>query len=302
MAEYYGFAIIPARPYSPKDKPTTEKAVSHATTWILAALRNRVFFALSELNDVIAEKTAELNQKPFQKLTGNRRSAFLGEEVATLQPLPQTPFELAVWTTATVGLNYHIEVNKSYYSVSYHYIKYKMDVRLTARMVEIFYQGQRLCSHPRHYGRPGHYETNPDHMPSNHLAYLSWNADRFRNWADKIGKYTREIIEHMLSARPHEQQAYKVCMSLLKFADKYTAVRLEKACEKAIWLQAPRYRVVKNILESGQDRLPVRQHTPKVKEVRTHHNVRGDEYYARLAKDMQKRQIPINQLINESEK
>lgn len=298
LAEHYGFAIIPARPYRPKDKPVAEKSVNYATTWIMAALRKRLFFYLGDLNDAIAEKLAELNAKPFQKLAGSRRSAFLGEEAAALQPLPQTPFELAIWKTAMVGLNYHIEVDKSFYSVSYHYIKYKVDVRITARVLEIFYHGQRIGSHPRHYGRPGHYETNPDHLPANHQAYLEWNADRFRRWADKVGQNARVVIDKILASRQYEQQAYRACMSLLKLADKHTALRLEKACEKAVFMQAPRYRIVKNILESGQDRLPVKPQMPAKETRSSHRNVRGNEYYAQLAQEMQERQIPIAQMKN----
>lgn len=44
MAEHYNTAIIPARPYTPKDKPNAEGAVGVLTTWIIAALRNRKFF------------------------------------------------------------------------------------------------------------------------------------------------------------------------------------------------------------------------------------------------------------------
>lgn len=295
LAEHYGFAIIPARPYRPKDKPAAEKSVHVATTWLMAALRKRLFFYLGDLNDAITENLAALNDRPFQKLAGSRRSAFLGEEAAALQPLPQTSFELAIWKTATVGLNYHIEVDKSFYSVSYHYIKYKVDVRITARVLEIFYQGQRIGSHPRHFGRPGHYETNPDHLPANHQAYLEWNADRFRHWADKVGQSTRIVIDKTLSSRQYEQQAYRACMSLLKLADKHTAVRLEKACEKAVSMQAPRYRIVKNILESGQETLPVKPQVHVTAGKRDHRNVRGNEYYARLAQEMKQRQIPISQ-------
>lgn len=303
MAEYYGFAVIPARPRRPKDKPAVEKSVDVATTWILGALRKRLFFNLSDLNDAIAEKLEELNDRPFQKLAGSRRSAFLGEEVAALQPLPQTPFELAIWKTAMVGLNYHIEVDKSFYSVLYHYIKHKVDVRLTSRTLEIFYQGRRISSHPRHYGKPGHYETNPDHMPSNHQAYREWNGERFRRWAANVGPQTEAVIDAVLNARAHEQQAYRGCLSLLKLADKFTPDRLEKACEKAILLGAPRFRIVRNILESGQDQIGLKNPQPVDNNPETiiHRNIRGNDYYAQLAREMQARQIHIESLNTEAQ-
>jgi transposase len=302
MAEHYGFAVIPARPYRPKDKPTTEKTVNIATTWVLAALRNQVFFNLGDLNAAIADKLEELNDKPFQKLTGSRRSAFLGEEAAALQPLPQTPYELAIWKTATVNLGYCVEVDKSFYSVPYQYINYKVDVRLTTRILEVFYQGQRICSHPRHYGRPGHYETNPEHMPAKHQAHLEWDGDRFRKWADKIGRYTRTVIDQLLTSRTHEQQAYRACMSLLKLSDKYTAIRLEKACERAMSLHYPSYKVVKNILASGQDHISTQDGSSTAsKSGKTHRNVRGYDYYAQLAQNMQEKQISLDSLADNKE-
>ena len=50
MAAHYGCAIIPARPYKPRDKAKVEQGVLVAERWIAAALRNRTFFSLAEAN------------------------------------------------------------------------------------------------------------------------------------------------------------------------------------------------------------------------------------------------------------
>lgn len=68
MAEHYGVAVIPARPGKPRDKAKVEAAVLVAQRWILAALRNRTFFSLGELNLAIRELLDRLNTRPFQKL------------------------------------------------------------------------------------------------------------------------------------------------------------------------------------------------------------------------------------------
>lgn len=294
LAEHYHCAIVPARSYKPRDKPAVEKGVDIATTWILAALRNRVFFHLADLNQAIREKLEDINDKPFQKLTGSRRSAFLGEEMTALQPLPQTPFELSIWKSATVGFNYHVEVEKSFYSLPHRYIKYKVDIRLTLQTVEIFYKGQRLSSHVRHHGRPGHYATDPNHMPTGHRVYLEWDGQRFRSWATRMGPHTCAVVEAILTSRQVEQQSYRACFALLKLADKYTGERLESACSKAISLLAPTFSVVKNILQSGQD-LSVPDAAPLDPNPKTHRNIRGDEYYARQAREMQERQMDVDE-------
>lgn len=131
MAEYYGTAIIPARVRAPKDKPNAEGTVGNISTWITAALRNEQFFSLAELNLAIRDKLELFNQRLFQKKEGSRRSLFLGEEKPLLAPLPATRFELSDWKAATVQFNYHISVDGMLYSVSYEYIKKKVDVKVT---------------------------------------------------------------------------------------------------------------------------------------------------------------------------
>ena len=162
MAEHYSTAILPARPRSPKDKAFVEGAVGVASTWILAALRNRQFLSLTELNEAIHEKLEIFNHKPFQKREGSRAACF-AEEKLFLLPLPATPFELAVWKVATVQYNYHISAERMNYSVPYEYIKQQVDVRLTQATVEIFFAGTRIASHLRLHGRPNQYSTVDSH-------------------------------------------------------------------------------------------------------------------------------------------
>lgn len=111
-----------------------------------------------------------------------------------------TPFELAEWKQATVQFNYHIAVDKMYYSVPYQYIKNKVDVRITDTTVEIFYNHNRIASHRRLHGRSGQYSTVTEHMPREHQKYLEWNGDRFRKWADSIGINTSKVVDAILTS------------------------------------------------------------------------------------------------------
>ena len=76
MAAHYSVAVIPARKYRPRDKAKVEQSVLLAQRWILARLRNRRLFSLEEANRAIAELLIQLNNKPFKKLPGCRRSVF----------------------------------------------------------------------------------------------------------------------------------------------------------------------------------------------------------------------------------
>lgn len=248
MAEHYNTAIIPARIRHPKDKPSAEGTVGNVSTWITAALRNDQFFSLSELNSAIKEKLRKYNSNPFQKKEGSRLSLFLGEEKSLLAPLPATRFELAEWVTATVQFNYHIAVDKMFYSVPYQYIRDKVDVRLTEHTVEIFFQNERIASHRRLTGRPGQYSTVTEHMPPDHKKYLEWNGDRFRRWAKEIGPNTYKVIDSILTSGRIEQQTYRACMGIMKLADKHTRQRLEAVCKKALtYSGTPSYKGIKNL-------------------------------------------------------
>lgn len=281
MAEHYGTAILPARPRSPKDKAVVEGSVGVVSTWILAALRNRQFLSLAELNQAILDKLEAFNHKPFQKREGSRASCF-SEEKLFLLPLPAHPFELAVWKVATVQYNYHISVERMNYSVPYEYIKQKVDVRLTRTTVEVFFSGVRIASHLRLHGRPNQYSTVEGHMPPEHQAYLQWNGARFIRWAEQIGPHTAAVVRLFLTSYKVEQQGYKSCMALLKLSDRYTSGRLEAACQRALsFTSSPSLKSIQAVLKSGQDVLPPAEVPAQKEDSKAHKFTRGAEYYKR---------------------
>ena len=254
MAEHYGTAILPARVRKPKDKPNVEGSVNLVANWITAVLRNEQFFSLAELNAAIRDKLEQYNANLFQKKEGSRLSLFLGEEQPLLATLPATRFELADWRQATVQFNYHIVVDKMYYSVPYQYIKNKVEVRVTEAIIEVFYHQNRITSHKRLTGRPGQYSTVLEHMPEDHQKYLEWNGDRFRRWANQIGRSTNEVVNSILTSGRVEQQSYRSCMGLLRLAEKYSPERLDAACERALaFSYSPSYKSIKNLLVAMKD-------------------------------------------------
>jgi transposase len=279
MAEHYGTAVIPTGVRKPREKALVERTVGMLSTWIIAALRNRQFFSLFELNQAMKQKLNEFNSKPFQKRNGCRKSAF-NEERPFLIPLPGKPFELSTWKTATVQINYHIAVDKMYYSVPYEYIKYKVDARLTVSMVEVFYQNARIASHRRLYGHPGQYSTVIEHMPEKHRQYTQWNAERFIKWASDIGPCTQQAIKAIIASRKVEEQSYKSCIALLKLADTYSVQRLETACEKALSYSAtPSFRSIRTILKTSSDRRKPESDVLTTQDTAAFAFTRGAKYY-----------------------
>ena len=276
LAAHYGVTVLPARVRKPRDKAKVEAGVLLAQRWILARLRRQRFFGLDELNRAIRPLLAELNRRPFKRLPGSRQSAFETVDRPALKPLPPTRYEFAEWKRATVGIDYHVELERHYYSVPYRYARQPVDVRFTAATVEIFHHGERLASHPRSR-LPGRHTTAAAHLAPAHQAVAGWNAPRFLDWAARIGPHTQTAIERVLQARSHPQQGYRTALGILRLAKAYGNGRLEAACQRAARLRAISYRSLASILKHGLDRQTA---TPAQASLPLHHaNVRGPAYY-----------------------
>src|SRR5699024_7700907 len=206
MAEYYRTVIVPSRVRKPKDKPSVEGTVGYISRQIIASLRNYQCFHLEDLNQQILKKLEEINTTDFQKRPGSRRKAFEEEEKSHLQRLPQTRYKLSEWKTAKVQLNYHIQVERMYYSVPYDYVREQVDVRLTTDLLEVYFKETRIASHKRLFQEIGQFSTNTDHMPDNHRLYLEHNPEKkalsilstLRNLSTKHTKEELEKATHRL--------------------------------------------------------------------------------------------------------
>ena len=277
LAAHYGCAIIPARPYKPRDKAKVEQGVLVAERWILAALRNRTFFSLAEANAAIAERVAWLNDRPFRKLEGSRASLFAELDRPALRPLPAIPYEFAVWKAAKVSIDYHVEVERHYYSVPYQLVGERADVRASARIIEVFVRGRRVASHLRS-AAVGRHTTESAHMPESHRRHLEWTPGRIVAWGEQAGPATGALVSAILRSRPHPEQGFRSCLGIIRLGRRHGEARLEAACARALAVGALSYRSVDSILRTGLDGVPL-PGPPPVRATRTHANVRGPGYY-----------------------
>ncbi|WP_446448823.1 IS21 family transposase [Tuanshanicoccus lijuaniae] len=278
LGDYYHTAIIPAKPRTPKGKASVEGTVGKLSTQLIARCRNNRFEGVHEANLFIRPLLDDFNQKAFQKRSGSRIEVFNQEEKVHLKPLPKVAYEYDEWKIATVQYHYHISIEKMMYSVPFQFIKKKVDVRITKQLIEVYYQQVRICSHKRLYGHPGQYSTKETHMPPNHVKNLEWNADRFINWASKIGPKTQCVIERLLKKHPIEQQAYNSCRSILKLSDRYSDRELESTCEQALSItDTPIYRNIKRIIETNKTLYEANPTTHRISS--DHVALRGNEYF-----------------------
>jgi transposase len=277
LASHYGTAVIPARVRAPKDKAKVEKGVQLVERWILAALRNRTFTSLAELNGAIKTLLERLNARPFQKLEGSRKSLFETLEKPALSPLPETPYLFAEWRYARVGIDYHIDVEGHFYSVPYALVKKKVEARYTATTVEIFFKGNRVASHLRSY-RKGKHTTTPEHMPSSHRRYAEWTPQRILRWAAGIGPETEKYVAALMENRPHPEQGFRAALGIVRLAKQYGNERSESACKRASAFRIYSYRGVSSILATGADKKGNKREAPAGPEI-LHDNIRGPGYY-----------------------
>lgn len=256
MCEYYNTAVLATRVRAPKDKASSESSVGFLTNQIIGKLRNHHFTSIFEINDQIGKLLEELNDRNFQKRDYSRRYVYENEEKAYLKPLPEKPFEYAVWKKALVQYNYHIAYEYNYYSVPYTLLRKEVDLRISQYMIEIFHKGERIASHPRILSGKGKYVTLEEHMPEAHKQYGEWNKDRIIEWSKKIGDNTHRVICDIFSNARFEVQVYNQCITILKLADKYSKETLESACgyilDNHISPIHKNFRMVINIIQSAK--------------------------------------------------
>ncbi len=281
LACHYGTAVIPARVARPRDKAAVEAAVLLASRWIVAALRNRVFFSLAEINEAVRELLAQLNDRVRRVLGASRRQLFERIERQVLLPLPAERYQWLHWRTAKVGPDYHIEADRHYYSVPFQLVAEQVDVRMSTDVVEVLHKNRRVASHVRSYAT-GRYTTVLDHMPSSHRRYAEWTPERIRAWAAETGPATAEVASEIMRRRPHPEQGFRSCMGLISLGRKYGRERLEASCRRALEIGGPNYPSIKTMLARGLDRAPALP-DPVAPEQPDHDNVRGPAYYTQEA-------------------
>ena len=277
MAAHYDMAVIPARVRKPRDKAKVEAGVLLVERWILAALRKRTFFSLSGLNQAITELLERLNNRPFRKLEGSRAQRFAKIDRPALRPLPTESYQFAEWKKVRVNIDYHIEIERHYYSVPYALIHRELDARYTAMTVEIFHRGQRIASHARS-SRIGGHTTIDAHRPKSHQRYLEWTPERLVRWASTIGPFTATLVDKILQSRRHPEQGFRSCLGILRLGKTYGSDRLEAASARACNLNACSYQSVKSILRTSLDRQLQLQPSLERPPIQ-HANIRGTDYF-----------------------
>jgi transposase len=278
LAQHYDTVILPARPYHARDKAKVEQGVLLAERWILAALRHHTFHTIDELRAAVAMLLERLNTRPMRRLRQSRREVFEAIERAALRPLPRQPYECALWKRPKVSIDYHVAFDDHYYSVPYQLVGEVLDLRATATTIELFRAGRRVASHVRRYVKHQH-TTDPAHMPAAHRAHRDWSPSRLIAWGATVGPATAALLEELMRQRPHPEQGYRACLGIMRLQKRYPAVRLERACARALHFRACSYKSVVAILRHRLDEEPLPTVVELPRALPRHGNIRGPGYY-----------------------
>lgn len=280
MASHYGVGVLPARPRKPRDKAKVENGVRFAQSCILGRLRRQRFFSLAEANVAIKGALDRINDHVMRRLGVSRRHLFQTVEGPALADLPGEDYAFAEWRFARAGADYHVEVHGFFYSVPHSLIRQQVDVRATAKTIEIFHRGKRVAAHQRRYGGRRH-GTDPEHMPSSHRRYADWTPDRFRRWAASVGPETEGLIVAIMASRPHPEQGFRTCLGVLRLYRGLAPARAEAVSARAVAIGGLTYKSIASLLSLSKAAagLPAKLTTTEPAAVTDHANLRGPGYF-----------------------
>lgn len=278
LAEYFHFAIAPARNRKPQDKGIVEAAVKWVQRGALAALRNHKFFSIDELNQALAEKVELLNQRIRRDTKQSRLERFMEIDKPALCTLPPEPFYIGTWKyNVTVKKNYHICFEGNYYSVPYYYIDNKVDIYATRNRIIIYLASETIASHTR-CNQKGQYITDINHAPSEHKHQYLNEPEQLLEWAKSQGCYVYDWVRFNLQNKhfANGYRAVKALRSWISDKDNKANLNLNSACEIAIHFQQYTFTDMQRILNGNYHSLDVLKIQPTNK---THKNVRGASYF-----------------------
>jgi transposase len=276
FADHYGTVILPARSRKPQDKAHVENMVKLSYQKIYTNLPEKQIVPLSELNKQIWQHLAALNDANLTGKECSRTDQWL-LELPSLQPLPETSYEMRKIKQVTVMKNGHVYLNEDqhYYSVPYELIGRKLKLQYSRSEVDLFLKYELIATHKR-IRSPHNYTTDPAHMPAEHRYVTEWSPSFFMEKAKAIDPVVEYYISQVLAKKQHPEQAYKACMGILSFAKRVGNIRLTKACKRAHEIGYYNYKIIEDILKNNLDKY---DEDVQPSQMPSHDNIRGGNYY-----------------------
>jgi transposase len=244
FANHWGFAVVPARPYRPRDKGGNECSIGVIQRQFYQEVRDRTFYSLKELNDVFVEYLERLNLAVMKDWGVSRVNRYEGER-HLLKPCPSVNWEPSEWKTPKVHPDCHVQVLKKFYSVPYQYVGQEVRARVTAKVVEIFDKDLNpLCAHARIFGKELT-STEDKHYPEDKVAMTQFSVQVAKREANKIGPMTEQLVNHLLDVSYPLRHLRRVQGILRLYqSNRVSREGLEHGCKLALSFNKPHYTYV----------------------------------------------------------
>jgi transposase len=255
LAEHYEFAVVPARVKRPQDKAIVERTIQIFQRWFFMQIRKMKFYSLQELNRILLEHLVIFNNRLHRILRRSRLQMF-EEERGSLIALPEKRYEVATHHRAKLHADCHVVFEKTYYSAPFSLRGEELDLWISAKVIEIYHQGQRVAMHPRKPAYRGVFQTDKRHYPPEHQAYYDATPQYLRDEAVRVGPKTAELVGELLSG-PYPLQYVRRCQGIIRLSGKYGPERLETAIERALMYQQKTYQQIERLIRWTSKSIPV---------------------------------------------
>lgn len=246
-AAYYGFLISPCRVATPQHKGKVENGVHYVQRNFLAGRDYQN--PIQHINHANRDVQAWVSGLAGQRIHGTTRQKplerFEQVERAALKPLPEQPFEAALWTQLKLHRDGYVVFEHAYYSAPYRYVGQQLSVRVGARTVQLFADYTLIATHSR-AREPGQRITNPTHLPPDKAKGMQ-PATTCRERAAAIGPYTAQAIDILLADAVVDR--HSSANRLVALADKHSKAVLERACREAFECGDPSPQTIRNMVK-----------------------------------------------------
>jgi len=237
LAEHYGFMISPTLPYHPHHKGGVENDIKYIKGNFWPRFKEK---QLQLGHDIPFSNNIQQELEHWvQHIADKRKIGGVGqtpdelfsEEEGALKPLPVFRWEPVEWVSRKVGEDWHVQLRKAFYSAPCELIGKTVEVCVGRDFVRIFRDYKQVAEHPK-AKKLWLRLAKSVHAPPNYHKALDFNQKGMLLKAGSIGQYTRIVCTMIFSNRSTD--GLRPVRAMLGFAKTYDAVRLEKACARAV--------------------------------------------------------------------
>jgi transposase len=252
-AQARGFAVDPTRIRSPRDKPRVERCVPYARSNFFAGEDFR------NLGDCRVRAEQWCGQVAGMRVHGTTRlrpaEVFATDELPKLKPVPDEVFDIPAWTRPKVAPDRHVQVAKALYSVPGELVGRRLDARVDAHTVKLYWRGELIKVHP--VVAPGRRHTDPADLPAEVSVYAMRDLNTLQRKASAhgahVGAYAAAVLEHPLPWTKM-RQVYR----LLGLVRRHGPDAVNDACRRALDAEVIDVGLIDRMLSRGAgEQLPL---------------------------------------------